>query len=34
VAFANPVQHIERDLRADARGMLHSLEYIAHEAKG
>lgn len=31
VAFANPVNHVESDLRADTHGLKHSLRLAAHD---
>lgn len=31
VAFANPVTHVESDLRADTHGLKHSLRLAAHD---
>ena len=34
VAWANPVQRLKADLRADAQGFVLSLEYAAREVGG
>ena len=31
VAFANPVNHVESDLRADTHGLKHSLRLAEHD---
>ena len=34
VAYAHPVDRLKADLRADATGLVLSLEYTAHAAEG
>lgn len=31
VAFANPVDHVKADIRADTHGLKHSLHLAAHD---